>query len=389
MSYAPMTEPHDDAQNPYDPPMPYESRAPPDYASPPLPQGAIEDDQTPLIVPRKRPANGTTPRTVDNFIYEASLAAPAPGSVALEEIKSLKSTLCATEPPRSTYQSLILQTTTASSLLSSIVPSMRTFTSTLPYLKPAAGDFVVSSAQAVECKRLLAENADALRKILQTIESLATNEEEGEKKETRMRLLRYIKAKEKGERVGQSELAALLLTSILQVDSYAWRWAVERPGVRLARCVADSGDVTFLSKITHPSEVAPSLWSSPWSFVPSLYSPSTSRKVSGYSAAGTKESMPVDALEEETGNYGEPLSEKRGPTRPSRYRLWLCTLLAFAILGGSAAGIGVWVFKLREATASGEGSSASRLTLVNDMPAHPTRAPTPIGGDFSSVGDRV
>lgn len=113
--------------------------------------------------------------------------------------------------------------------------------------------------------------------------------------------------------------------------------------------------------------------------MPTLYAGSnaTARKTSGYSAAGTKESIPIDGTDDEevaTANYGEPLASESARTRPSRYKLWFVVLFMLVVLTASGVGIAFWVKKLRHATAEREGTFDGGMTstFVNRMPAHPT-----------------
>ncbi|GAA5899580.1 uncharacterized protein JCM6883_005265 [Sporobolomyces salmoneus] len=369
------------------PPAPYDGPrgSPPDYASPPLTQQG--DDETPLIVHQKRQPKIDGPMSVDDFAYEMGRVAYDINALRdiVEGIENLKADLSSQGSPISTLEALARRTTSASPLLSTSVPSLRTLRSTIPYLKPAAGAFVVSNSQTVELKQQLAQCAQTLKDVLGKISAMERREEDTEKKDTRMRLLKFIKEKE-GEGVESSELMAQLLgaerdgsratSEALEVNSYAWRWVVERPGCRLARSVDESGDLTFLHKIEYPP--APSVWANTWAFLPSLYpSNSTNRKTSGYSAAGTKESMPIDANDEETtGNYGEPLSDGLN-RRPSRYKLWLVVLFVLLLMAGAGLGIGFWVKSFDHATSrseTGDPSSSPLSTFVNRMPAHPTIA---------------
>ena len=113
--------------------------------------------------------------------------------------------------------------------------------------------------------------------------------------------------------------------------------------------------------------------------MPTLYAGSnaTARKTSGYSAAGTKESIPIDATDDEEvarGNYGEPLASESARTRPSRYKLWFVVLFMLVVLAASGVGIAFWVHRLRHATAEREDTfdGGTTSTFVNRMPAHPT-----------------
>ncbi|GAA5958394.1 hypothetical protein JCM3765_007862 [Sporobolomyces pararoseus] len=377
-----------DSQESYssEPPVPYddarELNSPPDYASPPLLQQG--DDETPLIVHQKRQPKKDGPMSVDDFMYE--IGRVAYDANALKDvfggIELLKADLSSQEAPLSSLEALARRTTTAELLVSTSIPSLRTLYSTLPYLKPAAGSFVVSSTQMSEMKQQLAQCAQTVKDVLGKVDQMEQAEEGSEKKEARMRLLKFIKERE-GSQTESSELMAQLLgaerdggkvtTEKLEVNSYPWRWAVERPGSRLAHSVKDLGDLSFLNKIEYPP--APSLWANTWAYLPTLYATnSTNRKISGYSAAGTKESMPIDANDEElTGNYGEPLSAPSNQ-RPSRYKLWLVVFFLLIVLAASGVGIGLWMRKLRSATSSGEGGNGqgSLSTFVNVMPAHPT-----------------
>jgi hypothetical protein len=129
----------------------------------------------------------------------------------LEGIDSLKKDLSTSQSSSlPTLEALARRTTTATQLLSSSIPTLRSLQSTLPYLKPSAGSFVVSNSQTIELKQQLAQCAQTIKEVLDAINKMEQGEEGDEKKSTRMRLLKYIKEKE-GEGVESSELMAQLL----------------------------------------------------------------------------------------------------------------------------------------------------------------------------------
>ncbi|GAA5877114.1 hypothetical protein JCM16303_006171 [Sporobolomyces ruberrimus] len=345
-----------DSQESYSSDLPYDARVPPDYGSPPMIQ--TRNDETPLIVRQKRQPLKDTPTTVDNFAHELGRVAYDISTLqdVIEGVETLKADAASQESPVATLEALARRTTSAALLLSTSIPTLRTLVVTIKYLKPAASAFVVTNAETLELNQELYQTAQVLKAAVSRVDRMSKLEEGADKKDARMKLLKFIRGKE-GQATGQSELMALLLgaeregsedaetlqaSTHYNVDSYAWRWGVTRPGVRLARAVEDAGDATYLSKMERPTAPAYSLWANTWAYVPAFYGKSNDRKTSGYSAAGTKESMPVDASDEETGNFGEPVND---PTirRTSMLRRWIYVFLILALLGAAGAGIAVAV----------------------------------------------
>ena len=128
----------------------------------------------------------------------------------IDGIETLHADLSSHESPLSTLEALARRTTSATLLVSTTVPALRALRSTLPFLKPAAGAFVVSNSQTLELKHQLASCARALEGTLEKVAKMERVEEGDGKKESRMRLLKCIKARE-GEGVESSELMAKLL----------------------------------------------------------------------------------------------------------------------------------------------------------------------------------
>ena len=122
----------------------------------------------------------------------------------------MKAELSSQEAPLSTLEALARRTTTAELLISTSIPPLRILHSTLPYLKPAAGSFVVSSSQMSEMKQQLAQCAQTVKDALGKIHQMEQAEEVTEKKEARMRLLKFIKERENSQ-TESSELMAQLL----------------------------------------------------------------------------------------------------------------------------------------------------------------------------------
>jgi len=130
-------------------------------------------------------------------------------SSIVDEIIKLKSEVSREDSPTSTLEALARRTTSASLLLSSTIPSLRTLAARLNYLKPAAGSFVVSTEQTNELRGQLARCADTLKSVLHKIKQIERAEEVG-KKDARVRLLRIIKSRESKE-TDQAELMAFTL----------------------------------------------------------------------------------------------------------------------------------------------------------------------------------
>jgi len=84
--------------------------------------------------------------------------------------------------------------------------------------------------------------------------------------------------------------------------------------------------------------------------------------------------MPVDASDEETGNYGQSLAPA-STSRAPRYKLWVFVAVVAVILGAVGTGVGIWITKFSHATSAGgreAGAEAAMSTFVNHMPAHST-----------------
>lgn len=221
-----------DSQESYSSDLPYDARVPPDYGSPPMIQ--TRGDETPLIVRQKRQPLKDTPTTVDNFAHEASLLFSIllePGRFFLtrfqmqlgrvaydistledviEGVETLKADAASQESPVATLEALARRTTSASLLLSTSIPTLRTLVVTIKYLKPAAGAFVVTNAETLELNQELYQTAQVLKAAVSRVDRMSKLEEGAEKKDARMKLLKFIRGKE-GQAAGQSELMALLL----------------------------------------------------------------------------------------------------------------------------------------------------------------------------------
>ncbi|GAA6060224.1 hypothetical protein JCM10212_002303 [Sporobolomyces blumeae] len=388
---APLTTPTtSDDGHAYDPPVPYRATdGPPDYAATPTGSPDLNDgDETPLIVRKHGRGSRLSALTVAEFSRELSQC--------LEDVTTLRTTLKAIQelrqsaiapqndvpPPASAvsmHAALARRTTSAATLASSICSTLRSLVATIDFLKPTPGSVVVSTAETAQLRKELVEAAESLLSAFGTIGVLRETDER-DREQARMRLLRRIKARD-GRNSTQAELMAELISAErkgdaapeeLEVGSQEWFWSVERPGIRLSRDVAELGDLGFVERTARMAMPASSAWAAPWSLVPTLYA-SSARKSSGYSAAGTKESMPIDANDEEaTGSYGEPLeAARKGP--PSLAKRWAVVLVLLVVLAASGVGIAFWLKSVNRATSTREGSPvASSTTFVNFSPEHAT-----------------
>ncbi|GAA6012603.1 hypothetical protein JCM11491_005450 [Sporobolomyces phaffii] len=201
-----------DSQESYssDLPAPYDDGSPPTYDSPRL--SRVLDDETPLIVHHKRRPKEDGPRSVDDAAYDIGRVLYDLNTLrdVVEGIEALKGDISTRETVVSTLEALARRTESARLLLSSTLPALRNLDTTLLYLKPAAGAFVVSSSQTFELKQQLAQSARALDSVLDKVKEMEKTEEGDDKKDARMRMLKFIKGN-KGEATEPSELMALLL----------------------------------------------------------------------------------------------------------------------------------------------------------------------------------
>ncbi|GAA5878845.1 hypothetical protein JCM1840_000733 [Sporobolomyces johnsonii] len=395
---------HEDPSHdiPYDPAMPYDRDEPPEYASPPLGRDDSRDgDEVPLMIRRKGEGGTGSTSTVDEFAYELGRVQHDLKSLRLnlDGIPLLYSAAISLSPSDASaaelapLQDLAAQTTATSLLLTSTIPALRVYAAKLPYLKPAAGNFVVSTAEQTSLKHQLADCCDSLKASLGEI-SKWEKQEASELPQAKERLLKVIKKREpdsgeeqvmaklwQAQRDGEGPLANLTVcrssrelhysvTDDLkaQVESYSWRWAVEHPACQLALAIHRAGDTSFLNNIARPSTLAPSLWTNPFAYVSAIPG---SRKSSGYSIPGTKEALPVDGSQEEVGPFGEPVEGRAAP--PRRRIVWLWIAFVLLLLAGASVGIALWSLKTDHATASTEGAdSQAGATVIVDVPGHST-----------------
>ncbi|GAA5906136.1 hypothetical protein JCM5296_000106 [Sporobolomyces johnsonii] len=384
---------HEDPSHdiPYDPAMPYDRDEPPEYASPPLGRDdSREGDEVPLLIRRKGEGGTGSTSTVDEFAYELgrvqhdlkSLRLNLDGIPPLYSAAIVLSPSDASAAELAPLQDLAAQTTATSLLLTSTIPALRVYAAKLPYLKPAAGNFVVSTAEQTSLKHQLADCCDALKASLGEI-SKWEKHEASELPQAKERLMKVIKTREpdsgadqvmaklwQAQRDGEGPLANLT------AESYSWRWAVEHPASQLALAIHKAGDTAFLNNIARPSTLAPSLWTNPFAYVSAIPG---SRKSSGYSIPGTKEALPVDGSQEEVGPFGEPVEGRAAP--PRRRVVWLWIAFVLLLLAGASVGIALWSLKTDHATASTEGADSQAGATVILPALCSLFTPPALGGD--------
>ncbi|GAA5969318.1 hypothetical protein JCM11641_007549 [Rhodosporidiobolus odoratus] len=305
------------------------------------------------------------PMTVDSFSYQLGRMR--------HDLKTLRSNLAgipslvqdarALSPSdnslvaQSLLEDLSAQTIATADLLSLIPPELRTLSGKLNVLKPAAGQFLVSSGEMNEVKTLLAECGDLLRLSISEIKEGVRKEDE-DKQQARMRLLKQIKATTRGR--DDSEQMGMLMTAeregaapveTLKSGSYGWRWAVEQPYSRFQASLNEAGDLSFLSTLKTPCEPAPSSWANPISYLPTL---PFSLRPPQYSAPGEK-STTVDGStplhhdhqdeEDRIGNFGEPLDNPTTRKPPKRKFVAVGVFVVMGLMVAATIGVLVWSSK--------------------------------------------
>ncbi|BGP12605.1 hypothetical protein JCM10213_008742 [Rhodosporidiobolus nylandii] len=330
-----------------------------------------EGDQASLLSKEGKQGGGG-PLTVDQYLYEIGRLHHDLTTLRsnLAGIPSLVQDAAALAPTdnslvaQSLLQDLSAQTTASADLLAYLPDELGSLASKSKLLKPAAGNFVVSSAEQRQVKQELTACAGLLKASIRDIETGARNELEGTQ-QARMRLLKVIKAAA-GE-AGEAEQMGHLLTAEregaglverLKPGSYGWRWAVEHPYSRLQASLASFGTLSFLDSIQAPVGPAPSLWANPLSYVPSL---SFSAKPPRYAAPGETPTA-VDGSQEEEGkigNYGEPIE---GPPKPpQRWKVAVGVFVVVALAVGATVAV---IVVGRQGTASGDGDASAPVTAI-------------------------
>ncbi|GAA6006445.1 hypothetical protein JCM10207_004937 [Rhodosporidiobolus poonsookiae] len=319
-----------------------------------------EGDKQPLIPAEGKHFASNGPLTVDAFSCQVSLLADSLHTLHahLDALPQLITSVHSLYPADNSVTAqgalyeLGVETDSVAALLVSAPADLRTLASKLPVLKPAAGKFLISSAELSPLKAQLASLAEKC-KAAHIKATGAGLDEAGQ-----------MAALLSAEREGQYPVDQLKL------GSYGWRWSIERPYSRLQKALSSVGDLTFLDAIKAPQVVALPSWN-PLAYVPSFTSSSASTRPPRYAPAGEL-FQTVDGsaghIEEEdkVGSYGEPL-ERPVPTRPKRRAVVLGTLLLLLVIGGLVAGLVIWTTKHHEATASG-GDAPASSAAVNAMP---------------------
>ncbi|GAA5859564.1 hypothetical protein JCM8547_006143 [Rhodosporidiobolus lusitaniae] len=348
-------------------------------------QGGAEDEdegEAPLIQ-KKEKGNGQQGQSVDDFSYQLGRLHHDLRTLEsnLAGIPSLRDDTYALAPgdnslvAQSLLQDLIAQTAASADPLSRLPSELRTLSSRVHYLKPGAGQFVVSSKDVNQVQTELAATASLLKQAIKQVEEGARYELDGEQ-HARVRLLKIIRATTTGlDDAGQM---ALLISAVregqafpeqLKAGSASWRWSVEHPFRPLQAALSSSGDLSFLQNIKAPDEPAPSLWSNPLSYVPSL---SRSSRPPSYAAPGdtasTVDGRDVDD-EDKVGSYGESL-HARPRKQPSRYAVAFTFIVLLAVIAGSAVGIVLWS-RHRQDPVGGETetSSSAAASATSSMAA--------------------
>ncbi|BGP36556.1 hypothetical protein JCM10449v2_000457 [Rhodotorula kratochvilovae] len=332
-----------------------------------------ETDAAPLIKGGRR-EDEPIPLDVDGFAYElgrvhhdidtlcASLGRVAALKAQVLALASEDNTLVA----QSLLADLGVQTSGAARLFADLPAQLRAFAGKIAHLKPGAGRFLVTSGESAPLKNELAECADGLRASVREILQKA-DEEEKDKPQARVRLLKVIKAQFGGGADDAQMMAALLtaeregsaaLAEQLKAGTPSWRWAVERPFSRLQQEVAKAGDLSFLDGFKAAPTPAPSSWLNPVAYVPTLplKTPKSaaasrppsylSRASSVTSAAASTQYAPLE--EDRVSSYGEPLEppEAKAPSRWTRVALGAVVLL---VVAGSGVAVVLWSKKVEQA----------------------------------------
>ncbi|GAA5932310.1 hypothetical protein JCM3775_001189 [Rhodotorula graminis] len=351
------------------------------------------DDEAARLVKGGRREGEPVPLEVDGFAYELGRVHHDVDTFhdAVARLTALKAQVLALEPEDSTLvaqsllASLAVQTADSSQLFKQLPQQIKTFGDKLPFLKPGAGRFLVTSAESMPLQSELAACATTLRSAVHEVHKLADVEEK-EKQSARVRLLKTIKA-QMGLSGDDSLVMAALLTAEregsshfaeqLKAGSPSWRWAVERPFSRLGADIGRAGDLSFLDRLEAVPPPSSSSWLNPLVYLPlglarkgapgvgvvdgarppsapPTYSPFALRsgERAGFSPL-------VDADEEDRlGSYGERLDEPPRAAAPTKWARVALGVVVLAVLLGSAVALTLWTRHVDEYDVSQDSMAA-------------------------------
>ncbi|GAA5909199.1 hypothetical protein JCM8208_003408 [Rhodotorula glutinis] len=284
-------------------------------------------DKTELVKGGRREGEAV-PLEVDGFAYELGRVHHDVDTFrdAVARLAALKAQVVVLEPEDSTLvaqsllASLAVQTADASQLFKQLPQQMQTFGDKLPFLKPGAGRFLVTSAESTPLKSELALCATTLRSTVHEVRKLADVEDK-EKQSARVRLLKTIKA-QMGPSGDDSLVMAALLTAEREGSSHHAEQLKPLAYIPLGLAGKVAPGVDAVDRARTPS-------------APPSYFPLGSSGRAGFAPL-------VDADEEDrVGSYGEPLAAPSAG-EPSKWARVALGVVVLSVMLGSTVALMLW-----------------------------------------------